>query len=167
MIIRREETSDRSGVYSVHSAAFQRLDEANLVDVLREEAESVLSLVAEDDGDIVGHIMFSPVMLTSHPDCKVMGLGPMAVFPERQRTGIGSLLVATGVKECQKIGIGAVVVLGHSEYYPRFGFLPASRYALNCEYDVPDEVFMAVELIPGYLRSISGTAVYHDAFRNV
>lgn len=167
MIVRREEERDRSGVYTVNSAAFQRLDEANLVDVLREEAEPVLSLVAEDDGGIVGYIMFSPVVLTGNPDCKVMGLGPMAVLPERQRAGVGSLLVTSGLNVCQELDFGAVVVLGHPDYYPRFGFLPASRYALDCEYDVPDEAFMAVELIPGYLRSVSGTAVYHDAFRNV
>lgn len=102
MVIRGEKERDRAGVYTVNSSAFQRLNEANLVDVLREEAEPVVSLVAEDvaedNGGIVGHIMFSPVVLTRHPDRKVMGLGPMAVLPERQRAGVGSLSRASGTR---------------------------------------------------------------------
>lgn len=167
MIIRREEERDRAGVYTVNAAAFQRNGEADVVDILREEADPVVSLVAEDNGEIVGHIMFSPVTITGHPDRKVMGLGPMAVLPERQRAGIGSQLVARGLEACGELGFGAVVVLGHPWFYPKFGFIPASRYGIGCEYNVSDDVFMALELVPGYFKSISGTAVYHTAFQNL
>lgn len=167
MIIRKEEEGDRAGVYTVNAAAFNGPDEANVVDILRDAADPVVSLVAEENGGIVGHIMFSPVEITGHPDRRVMGLGPVAVLPERQRAGIGSLLVKSGLEECRKLGFGAVVVLGHPAYYPRFGFVPASRFGLRCEFDVPDEEFMALELAPGYLESISGTVVYHEAFRNL
>lgn len=167
MIIRREEERDKAGVYAVNAAAFQRTGEADVVDTLREEADPVVSLVAEDNGEIVGHIMFSPVTITGQPDRKVMGLGPMAVLPERQRAGIGSQLVARGLEACGELGFGAVVVLGHPWFYPKFGFIPASRCGIDCEYNVSDDVFMALELVPGYLKSISGTAVYHTAFRNL
>ena len=111
--------------------------------------------------------MFSPVSLTGHPGAKIMGLAPMAVAPDHQRKGIGSTLVRAGLERCQQLGFGAVVVLGHSEYYPRFGFSPSSRFGMGCEYDVPEEVFMVMELQPGYLRGRSGTIKYHAAFSNV
>lgn len=167
LIIRREAERDRSGVHTVNALAFEREDEANLVDVLREQADPYLSLVAEEDGRIVGHILFTPVVITGHSDCQLMGLGPMAVLPERQRAGIGSQLVTSGLAACKELGYGAVVVLGHPWFYPKYGFAPASRHGIDCEYDVSDDVFMAVELIPGYLRSVSGTVVYHDAFRQL
>lgn len=81
-----------------------------------------------------------------------MGLAPMAVAPERQRQGIGSALVRAGLDRCKEPGFGAIVVLGHPEYYPRFGFSIAKRFDIGCEYEVPDEVFMVMELQPGYLR---------------
>jgi len=167
LVIRKEEERDRAGVYAVNVAAFARPGEAKLVDVLRESADPAVSLVAEENERVVGHIMFSPVVITGHPDLKVMGLGPMAVLPERQRTGIGSLLVKSGLDECRKLGSGAVVVLGHPWFYPRFGFVPASRFGLKCEFNVPDEVFMALELVPGYLSGVSGTVQYHKAFRSL
>lgn len=167
MIIRKETVQDQPGVYTVNSLAFQRDDEANLVDILREAADPVISLVAEDGGRIVGHVLFSPVTIAGHPDRHVAGLGPLAVVPERQREGIGSQLVTRGLDECRKLGFGAAVVLGHPEYYPRFGFARASRFGLKCEYDVPDDVFMALELIPGYLNAASGAVMYHDAFRSL
>src|SRR5690606_18731790 len=167
LVIRNEEERDRAGVYAVNASAFGRPGEADLVDVLRESAEPVVSLVAEENGRIVGHIMLSPVEISGDPDLRVMGLGPMAVLPERQRAGIGSLLVKSGLEECKKLGCGAVVVLGHPWFYPRFGFVPASRFGLKCEFNVADEVFMALELVPGYLSGVSGTVYYHEAFRNL
>ena len=167
MVIRKEEPRDRAGVYAVNAAAFETPDEAKLVDALRESVAPLVSLVAEEQGRIVGHILFSPVTITGHPDLKVMALGPMAVLPERQRAGIGSLLVKSGLEKCKKLGCGAVVVLGHPWFYPRFGFVPASRFGLKCEFNVADEVFMALELVPGYLSGVSGTVYYHEAFRNL
>jgi putative acetyltransferase len=96
-----------------------------------------------------------------------MGLAPMAVLPMYQNQGIGSQLVREGLKECQRLGHDIVVVLGHSEYYPRFGFGPASLKGLRSEYDVPDEVFMVAELIPDALKGRGGLVKYHEEFAKV
>ena len=167
MLIRAEEQEDRARVRAVNVSAFETALEANLVDALREQAEPLVSFVAEDDGAIVGHIMFSPVSLSGHPALHIMGLAPMAVFPDRQRRGIGSALVRAGLEQCKRLGFGAVVVLGHPAYYPRFGFSPSARFGIGCEYDVPENVFMVVELQAGFLRDASGTITYHAAFSNV
>jgi putative acetyltransferase len=122
------------------------------------------SLVAEDGGAVVGHIMFSPVSLPDHAHLRIMGLAPMAVAPEHQRKGIGSALVRAGLERCKKLGFGAVVVLGHPDYYPRFGFAPSTSRGIGSEYAVPDDAFMVLELAPGYLSGASGKIKYHAAF---
>jgi putative acetyltransferase len=165
--LRSENERDQSAVRAVNTSAFETHAEADLVDKLRKQGKPVVSIVAEQDDSVVGHIMFTPVSITGHPDLKVMGLAPMAVTPEYQRTGIGSALVRAGIEQCQQLGCGAVVVLGHPEYYPRFGFEPAVGFGIGCEYEVPEEAFMAVELEPGYLQGISGVAKYHEAFGDV
>lgn len=167
MLIRDEEQKDWAAVHDVIVSAFETPAEADLVDALREQAHPVVSLVAVEGGTIVGHIMLSPVSLSGHPGLKIMGLAPMAVAPEYQRKGIGSALVRTGLDRCKQLGFGAVVVLGHPEYYPRFGFSPSTRFGIKCEYEVPEEVFMVIELLPGYLRGASGTIKYHAAFSNL
>ena len=164
MHVRPEQPSDILSIRAVNLTAFDTSTEADLVDALREQAEPIVSLVAEDGEAVVGHILFSPVTLLAHPDLKVMGLAPMAVVPARQRQGIGSALVREGLERCRRLGFGAVIVLGHAEYYPRFGFTPASRFGVTCEYDVPDEVFMVLELDRGILQGKSGTIRYHPAF---
>jgi putative acetyltransferase len=167
MLIRAEKESDRDAVFAVNLSAFETPAEATLVDVLREQAQPVLSLVAEENGNVVGHIMFSPVSLSENPDLKVMGLAPMAVAPEHQRKGIGSALVRAGLEQCRQLGFVAVVVLGHPEYYPRFGFSPSSRFGIDSEYEVPEEVFMAVELESEALSGHTGRVKYHHAFSKV
>ena len=167
MRIRDEEQKDRAAVHAVNVSAFETPTEADLVDALREQTHPGVSLVAVEDGPIVGHIMFSPVSLSGHPGLKIMGLAPMAVAPEHQRQGIGSALVRAGLDRCKQRGFGAIVVLGHPEYYPRFGFQPSTRFGIRSEYEVPEEVFMVFELRPGYLRDASGTIKYHAAFSNV
>ena len=166
MRIRAEEEIDRDAVYAVNVSAFETPSEAELVDALREQAQPVVSLVSEVHGIVVGHILFSPVSLSGHPGLRIMGLGPMAVAPEHQRGGIGSSLVRAGVEKCEQLAFGAVVVLGHPAYYPRFGFRPSSQFGIGCEYEVPEEVFMVLELQPGCLRGKSGTIKYDDAFND-
>ena len=164
MLIRAERESDREAVHAVNTAAFETRAEADLVDRLRRQADPVVSLVAETDGEVVGHIFFSPVTLDAFPELKWMGLAPMAVAPAHQRTGIGSALVRGGLDRCSESGVSAVVVLGHPEYYPRFGFAPSSGFGIGSEYDVPDEVFMVKELHHGALEGVTGTVKYHPAF---
>jgi putative acetyltransferase len=164
MIIRAESQKDITAVDALNRAAFETDAEARLVALLRTEATPVISLVAEADELVVGHIMFSPVTAEGAPAGAVLGLAPMAVLPEHQRRGIGSELVRAGLDACHGIGVTALVVLGHPEFYPRFGFVPASRFGLGSEYSVPDDVFMAMELEQGSLAGVSGVVRYHPAF---
>ena len=118
------------------------------------------------DHQLIGHILFSPVTLSGQPRSPaIAGLGPMAVLPEWQRRGIGSLLVTTGLAYCASADYVAVVVLGHPAYYPRFGFVPASGFKIKSEFNVPDEVFMVKELQNGALQDLMGTIQYHPAFK--
>jgi putative acetyltransferase len=165
--IREEHARDAPEIRAVNTAAFGGHAEPDLVAALRTQAQPLVSLVAVDADAVVGHILFSPVTLPSHPALQIMGLAPMAVRPDRQRLGIGSSLVRAGLEACRGLGAGAVVVLGHPAYYPRFGFVAASRFGLRSEYDVPDEAFMAIELTPGALREADGTIRYHRAFAGV
>jgi putative acetyltransferase len=164
MRIRPETEADRAAIRAVYEAAFETPAEAELVEALRGKGLSLVSLVAEVDGRVVGHILFSPVSLNEHAHLNLMGLGPMAVAPDRQRGGIGSALVRAGLARCTGLGCRAVVVIGHPEYYPRFGFAPADRYSLRCEYDVPKDVFMVMELETGALTGASGLVRYDDTF---
>ncbi len=167
VLILPEVPKDYAEVYAVNAAAFETPAEANLVEVLRVEAHPYVSLVAKEDGEIVGHILFSPVVLSGHEDLKIMGLGPVAVMPEKQGRGIGSALITAGLESCKHLDYGAVVVLGHKGYYPRFGFTQSLRFGIGCEYDVPEEVFMVIELVPGYLQGAQGIIKYHAAFNDV
>ena len=167
MLIRTEKENDKAAVYQINVAAFETTAETDLVDVLREQTRPMISLVAEEDEQVVDHILFSPVSLSIDNELQIMGLAPMTGSPTRQRQGIGSALVRAGLEGCKEVGVRAVVVLSHPEYYPRFGFVLASRFNLRCEYDVPDEVFMAMELEPGALNGKSGVVKYHTAFSNV
>lgn len=167
MLIREEEKTDWAAVYAVNVAAFPTPAEAHLVEALRQQAELVISLVAIEDQAVVGHIMFTPVTLLGHHDLSLMGLAPMAVAPEHQRKGVGSALVIAGLERCKQMSVGGVVVLGHPGFYPRFGFLPSIRFSLISEYDVPEDVFMALELEAGYFQSVSGTIKYHSSFSEV
>ena len=166
--VRAEKTEDRDAVHRVNELAFGQSNEADLVDALRTNASPLISLVAIAEEQVVGHICFSPVTIESDVGVfTAMGLAPMAVLPEYQNQGIGSQLVRAGLKECQSVGHYIVVVLGHPNYYPRFGFAPASLKGLRSEYDVPDEVFMVTELVPGALGGRSGFVKYHSEFAKV
>jgi len=149
MHIRPETEADRAAIRAVNEAAFGTAVEADVVEILRRKPIQSVSLVAAIDDVIMGHILFSPVSLTDCPQLTLMGLGPMSVAPEHQRKGVGSALVREGLARCKRLACQAIVVLGHPEYYPCFGFVRASRYAIRCEYDVPEDVFMIVELEEG------------------
>ncbi len=170
IIIRRERPEDHAAVRQINERAFEQPEEAELVDRLRSRGKAVLSLVAVRDGEIAGHILFSPVAIESSGEITTgaaLGLAPMAVLPELQRLGIGSRLVEAGLEQCRKAGHQGIVVLGHADYYPRFGFVPASRFGLTSEYDVPDEVFMALELRQGAFSGRSGKVRYQPEFAEV
>ena len=167
MMIRDEEPKDRTAVRDIVSAEFDTGPEADLIDDLREQAQPLVSLVAEEGGEAVGHVMFSPVTLAGDPGAKLMGLAPLAVRYDHQGRGIGAALVRTGLDRCRALGIAAVVVLGHADYYTRFGFTPAAAFGIESEYDVPDEAFMVLELSPGALGGKSGTVKFHPAFKGL
>src|SRR5262245_35475363 len=131
--IRRERPADEEAVHRVNESAFGGPDEAAIVEALRANGGATLSLVAELDGTVVGHILFSPVSID--PAGTALGLAPMAVMPVHQRRGVGGRLVREGLELLREAGHGAVVVLGHAEYYPRFGFVRASRFGLRCEFE--------------------------------
>lgn len=165
MIIREETESDIEAIWKVNSDAFETDAEANLVNTLRSSGCDYISLVAETDNKIIGHILFTPVTLTGDKNkIKIMGLAPMAVLTLYQNRGVGSKLVNAGLERCQAQGYHAVVVLGHPTYYPRFGFIPALKYDIKSEYNVPDDVFMILELVPGCLKDKKGIIKYHEAF---
>ena len=121
--IRSEANEDWQSIWTLNRTAFEGDDEANLVDGLRDGGFVVGALVAEFDGKIVGHILFSHVLIvTENETVDAVSLAPMAVRPDFQRQGIGSQLVRAGLQTCRKHGQAIAVVLGHPEFYPRFGF---------------------------------------------
>jgi putative acetyltransferase len=165
MVIRPERIEDIEKIGSIHVEAFDTEAEANLVEALRDSGIPLISLVAEEDGELVGHILFSPTTLEQGTSrTSIAGLAPMAVLPAWQNKGIGAMLVEAGLAYCRNAGYAAVVVLGHPNYYPRFGFVPSISYGITSEYDVPPEVFMVKELKEGALANCNGIVKYHKAF---
>lgn len=167
MNIREEQPSDIDKIWKVNTEVFETKAEANLVKALRKSGCNYISLVAEIKNEIVGHILFTPVNLTENNKLKIMGLAPMAVMSQFQNKGIGSKLVNTGLEFCKHQGYDAAVVLGHPNYYPKFGFIPSFKYGIKSEYDVPVDVFMVLELVPESLKGHKGIIKYHEEFKNV
>lgn len=165
LMIRPEEPGDREAVQEVNLFAFDSDLEARIVDGVREMGEPFISLVAELDGRVIGHILFSPVEIDGTGAGLVFaGLAPMAVRPEHQRRGIGSLLVQQGLDACRAAGTRLVFVLGHRDYYPRFGFVPARGHGLHFTAPELDAYFFVLELVPGALGDVSGRVAYHELF---
>lgn len=162
--IRGEEPGDIPAIRHVHVQAFGRTQEAKIVDALRDSGAAALSLVATMAGQVVGHILFSPI---SVGDAVGVGLAPLAVLPEHQRRGIGGTLIAAAIERLRAAGCPFVIVLGHADYYPRFGFVPASTRSVRCEWDVPDHAFMVLVLDETTMRSVSGVATYRQEFSTV
>lgn len=160
--VREERSDDLKAIREINRGAFGRDDEARLVDALRAEGAVIVSLVAEEDGRVVGHILFSMLPITTEAGTlSAAALAPMAVRPDLQRRGIGSALVWRGIEACGERGLSAVVVLGHPGYHPRFGFSPVAG-RLRDPFSAGD-AFMALELVPDAL-TVPGTVRYAPAF---
>jgi putative acetyltransferase len=164
VLVRPEQPDDIPAIREINGLAFGQDLEGRIVDALRANGAIHASLVATIGDRIVGHILFSPVRLEGEVVLAGTALGPMAVLPELQRHGVGSMLVEEGIRRMRDRGAPFVIVLGHPEYYPRFGFVPASRYQIRSTWDVPDPVFMVLPLSPGSLPSVPTTAKYRAEF---
>ena len=166
--ILHERPEDANAIRFVLEEAFGQSNEADLVDALRRRATLTLSLVALRENEVVGHILFSPVTIESAGSSfNAIGLGPMAVLPPYQGKGIGSQLVRIGLEQCRQAGHEIVVVLGHPDFYGRFGFVPTRHRGIHCEFDVPDDVFMVMELCQGALAGRGGLVKYQPEFKSV
>lgn len=165
-MIRDEAAGDAPAIRVVLEEAFGTPVEAGLVDALRVSCDDRLSLVAERDGDVVGHILFTPVEIDAAGGVlRGYGLAPMAVRAAWQRRGIGSALIAEGTKRLREGGAPFVFVIGHPEYYPRFGFERASRHGVRCQWpEVPDEAVMLLVLDPAAAPRLGGVARYRPEF---
>ncbi len=163
--IRSERPADAAGIRRVLEDAFGQPDEARIVEAIRERHDPVISLVALVGKKLVGHILFSPVTITSDDGhWRAAGLAPVAVLPDLQRQGNGQRLVTRGLEACRQEGHERVIVLGHPAYYPRFGFRPAEAFGISWEYEVRRDAFMALALTPGALDKCSGIARYLPEF---
>ena len=176
MSVRLEEDADREAIRTVHTKSFPTPSEAQLVDALRESGRLWISLVAEEDGEIVGHVAFSPVSVSGVPQDgggdggggagRGVGLGPVATLPDYRKRGIAEALILAGLARCKQRGHGFVVVLGDPAYYKRFGFEPARKANLSDEYDGGD-AFQVLELKPGAIPPAGGRVQYAPEFTTV
>lgn len=163
--IRPEDARDRADVHRINTAAFPTEAEADLVDRLRQAVRTKVSLVAEVDDQVVGHVLFTPVTLRDGVGTRpAMGLAPMAVHPDHQRQGIGSRLVTAGLEACARRGDSLVFVVGHPRFYPRFGFEPAAPKGFHYIDEGFDEYLFVAELKEGALQGIRGWVEYHPEF---
>jgi putative acetyltransferase len=160
--IRKERPDDVEAVRDLNRRAFGRDQEANIIDSLRANGAALLSLVAMLNDRVVGHIMDSPASIGDR--LEGAALGPMAVLPEYQRRGIGSKLIEAGNQKGKEAGWPFIVVVGHPDYYPRFGFRPACDYTIKCEWDVPNDVFMLLVLDQKKMEGVSGLTKYRSEF---
>lgn len=165
-IIRPEGVEDYAAINRVNRLAFGQPSEGAVVDQIRENCQDVLSLVAQVSNEIVGHIFFSPAVIESNGS-KLLGLGlaPLAVLPAFQNQGFGTRLVEAGLRQIAATDCPYVIVLGHEQYYPRFGFERASIHALSCQWPgVPDEAFMVKIFDESKMSGVSGVARYRSEF---
>jgi putative acetyltransferase len=168
--IQPEKDEDYTAIHGIYVLAFGRENEARLIENLRKSPDFIpgLSLVAVKDKMIVGHILFSRIAIqTKTGSFPALSLAPMAVHPEFQKQGIGSKLIRQGLVRCRKLGHKIVVVVGHPNYYPRFGFTSARAKGLEAPFPVPDKAFMVVELTAGALNTITGMVIFPTEFEGV
>lgn len=164
MLVRAEKSDDIEAIRAVQKAAFGRDNEADLVDALRGSVKPFISLVAEIDGRIVGHLLFTPVALPGKTDLRIMSLAPIAVLPEFQGDGVGSEMVHEGMVMCEHEGVDGVVALGGRDFYPRFGFTAAAEFGLRTNFPVIQQEFQARELTRGAFADAEGTVEYPPQF---
>lgn len=187
--LRPEHQGDFGAIREVNLSAFGTPAEADLVDALRAAGAVTLSVVAilgaqrlaegkpatepqsklwtgeVHGGEMVGHVLFTPVTITTDKgEVPLLGLGPVAVKPAVQRQGIGTMMISGCLEHLRTRGHRGVVVVGHPDFYRRFGFIQADRWGLKCELEVPDEAFMALALTPSVLGGVSGTVRYRPEF---
>ena len=169
ILIRKEEENDHKNIYEVNRLAFEQENESKLIEKIRVGSNFIpdLSLVADINNRIIGHILFSKIKIIGNSIFETLALAPVAVLPEFQKQGIGSNLINRGMEKAKELGFDSIIVLGHKDYYPKFGFKRASKWNIKCCFEVPDEAFMAVELIDGALRGKEGTIKYPDEFMDV
>ena len=167
IIIRKETKNDYDQISLVNDLAFSQKQEGELIVNLRKRTEflSGLSLVAESDNKIIGHILFFPVYIKSENNrIQTLSLAPMSILPGYQNKGLGGSLVNSGLRIAIELGFTSVVVLGHPKYYPKFGFKKASKWKIKAPFDVPDEALMAIELKSGVLNFGGGIIEYPDEY---
>ncbi len=167
--VRAETADDFRAIDVVNLSAFQGEAEAQLVGELRKSDGFIpdLSLVAELNGRIVGHVVLSRVKLkNAEGESDILALGPMSVVPSQSHRGIGSELIDAAVARARALCYGAIVVAGHPDYYLRFGFRPASEWGLSCNLSIPEDALTAMELVEGALAG-GGEVIYPDIFRKL
>lgn len=172
IIIRQETEEDFKLSEKVVEKAFKDAEysdhkERFLVERLRGSKAFVpeLSLLGEINGAIVGHLMFTKLLIKNEEiEYEALGLAPVSVLPEHQNKGVGGKLIQEGLKIAKNLGFKSVIVLGHEKYYPRFGFYPSTKWGIKAPFDVPEESFMALELEKGSLSGVTGTVVYPQEF---
>ncbi len=166
--VRPEEKTDYAAITQVNDLVFGRPEEGCLIENLRllPEFDPRLSLVAEHKGKIIGHVVFFPINLQSKigDEFPCLSLGPIAVTPEYQNQGIGGQLIEAGHRTARELGFTSVVLLGHPDYYPRFGYLPAEKWDLTNPWNITGDPWMAIELIEGALEGKAGAVIYPEAF---
>jgi predicted N-acetyltransferase YhbS len=171
VVIRKEIESDFYDVYELNKAAFGQDIEAKLVDLLRKSPAFVpdLSLVATANDAVVAHILFTKIKIKDEngKEYNSLALAPMAVKPELQKQGIGGQLIRYGLSKARELRHKSVIVVGHEQYYPKFGFLPAGRWKIKAPFDVHANSFMGLELVKDGLKNVTGTVHYPKEFEMV
>lgn len=168
--IRKESEPDFSAIQELNKLAFGQDNESNLIDALRKGQSFIpgLSLVALYENKIVGHILFTKIKIIDLNQIhESLALAPIAVIPQFQKQGIGGLLIKHGLARAADLGFKSVIVLGHEHYYPKFGFFPTSKWGIKSPFNVPENVFMGIELIKDGLKNVRGTVKYPIEFESV
>ncbi len=164
--IRQEVKEDYKRVYEINEMAFGQENESKLIEKIRRGPNFVpeLSLVAEKDNEIVGHILFSKIKIVGESEFETLMLAPIAVIPELQKQGVGGKLIKKGIEKAKELEFDSIIVVGHKDYYPKFGFQKASQWGVQCPFEVPDGAFMAIELTEKALENKAGVVLFPQEF---